>query len=146
VSRFADTGLNRRRDAVRVNAPSVLFPLLLVASLFGGCVSESGSTVEVSVMPQNHSGKPYTFRVQIFDSADGKKFDKNYTMAENAHTGPVTKLSLPTGTYRAQLNADRTEPLSEKTTSTSTNFAITTSSKQVAAMIEPDESLKVRVS
>ncbi len=126
-----------------MNVPSLLFPLLLLSSLFAGCASEgSGSAVEVSVVPQNHSGKPYTFRVQIFDGQDVKRFDKNYTLSETAHMGPSTKLSLPTGTYRAQLDAERTD----KTTSEETNFSITKSSKQVATMIETDESLKVRVS
>lgn len=130
-----------------MNAPSLLVPLLLITSLLSGCASEGGSsTVEVSLVPQNHSGKPYTFHVEILDAQNQEKFDQNYTLSENDHSGPMTKLSLATGTYKAELQADRADEASPKSTSTTVNFSITKSSKQVAVMIETDETLKVRVS
>lgn len=128
-----------------MKAPPLLLPLLFLASLLSGCTSDgTSSTVEVSVVPQNHSGKPYTFHVTILDAQNQEKFDNNYTLSETAHSGPMTKLFLATGTYSAKLQADRAD--GTKSTSKTVSFSIAKASKQVAVMIETDEALNVRVS
>jgi hypothetical protein len=121
-----------------------LIASLFLTSLFAGCAgSTPEGSAEVSVVPQNHSGKDYTLNASVFDATNHVKFEKAYTLSKDAHVGTATKLALAAGTYHAQLRAKAADAAVEKTETL--DFTIAGASKQLSLIIESDGALDVRV-